>query len=95
MMAEYIGFLAATLTTVAFVPQAYKVYKTKSCGDLSLGLFSILSLGVFMWLIYGLMIRDMPIIFANTITFALAFYILVMKIIDLRRRTEFGESLVD
>ncbi len=87
IMAQYIGFLAATLTTVAFLPQAWKVHRTKSCGDLSLGLFLIFSVGVFTWLIYGILVGDWPIIVANVITFVLAFYILSMKILEMRRRS--------
>ena len=67
-MQELVGSIAAFLTTVAFVPQAYKVYKTNQTKDLSLFLFLIFSLGVFMWLIYGIMKEDLPIMIANSIT---------------------------
>ena len=79
-MQELIGYLAAFLTTVAFVPQAYKVFKTNQTKDLSLFLFLIFSLGVFMWLIYGIMKEDLPIIIANSITLFLSLYILYKKI---------------
>ncbi|WP_368031475.1 SemiSWEET family sugar transporter [Arcobacter sp. s6] len=79
-MQELVGSLAAFLTTVAFVPQAYKIYKTNQTKDLSLSLFLIFSSGVFMWLIYGIMIKDFPIMIANTITLFLSLYILYKKI---------------
>ena len=79
-MQELVGSIAAFLTTVAFVPQAYKVYKTNQTKDLSLFLFLIFSLGVFMWLIYGIMKEDPPIMIANSITLFLSLYILYKKI---------------
>ena len=79
-MQELVGSIAAFLTTVDFVPQAYKVYKTNQAKDLSLFLFLIFSLGVFMWLIYGIMKEDLPIMIANSITLFLSLYILYKKI---------------
>lgn len=79
-MQELVGSIAAFLTTVAFVPQAYKVFKTNQTKDLSLFLFLIFSLGVFMWLIYGIMKEDLPIMIANSITLFLSLYILYKKI---------------
>ena len=79
-MTDILGFAAAFLTTAAFVPQAMKVYKTQKTEDLSLGLFSMLFVGVFLWLIYGLMIGSNPVIAANAITLALVAYILKKKI---------------
>ena len=79
-MQELVGSIAAFLTTVAFVPQAYKVYKTNQTKDLSLFLFLIFSLGVFMWLIYGIMKEDLPIMIANSVTLFLSLYILYKKI---------------
>jgi len=79
-MTELIGFTAAFLTTAAFVPQALKVRKTRKTDDLSLGLFSMLFVGVLLWLVYGLLTGAMPVIVANTVTLALVAYILWMKI---------------
>jgi len=79
-MTDLLGFVAATLTTVAFVPQAYKVYKTKKTDDLSLSMFVMFSLGVFLWLMYGVLISSTPIICANIVTLALALYILSVKL---------------
>jgi len=77
---EYIGFFAAFCTTVAFLPQALKVYKTKSTKDISLLMFIIFTVGVFSWLVYGMNISNMPIIIANSITLILSIFILFYKI---------------
>ncbi len=79
-MVEFIGFLAAFLTTAAFVPQAIKVYKTQKTEDLSLGLFAMLFVGILLWLVYGILIGSMPVIAANAVTLVLVAYILWMKI---------------
>lgn len=77
---EWIGFAAAILTTSSFVPQAVKVYRTRQTGDLSLGMFLLFSLGVALWLVYGVIHQSLPIIAANFVTLALAMYILAMKL---------------
>ncbi len=79
-MTDILGFAAAFLTTAAFLPQAVKVYKTKKTEDLSLGLFGLLFVGVFLWFIYGLMINSYPVIIANAVTLVLVGYILIVKI---------------
>ena len=76
----YIGFFAAFCTTVAFLPQAIKVYKTKSTKDISLYMFLIFTIGVLSWLIYGLIINDWPVILANAVTLILSFFILIYKL---------------
>ena len=83
-MEEIIGYMAAFLTTIAFVPQAYKIYKTNETKDLSLSLFIIFSLGVFMWLIYGIILESVPMILANIITLFLSLYILYKKFRNLK-----------
>ncbi len=80
---EAIGYVAATLTTVSFLPQAILTIKTRDTSSLSLSMYSIFTLGVFCWLIYGLYIADTAIIAANAITFILAGIILVYKIYNL------------
>lgn len=75
-----IGGIAAILTTVAFVPQAYQSYKTCDLSGVSLPMYSVFTLGVGFWLIYGLLIHNWPIIVANAITFALSAMIMVLKI---------------
>ena len=79
-LTKYIGFFAAFCTTIAFLPQAIKVYKTKSTKDISLIMFIIFTLGVFSWLIYGLIINDLPVILANVVTLILSLFILLYKI---------------
>ncbi len=75
-----IGLIAATFTTISFVPQVVKSWRTKSAKDLSLGMFAIFCTGVFLWLIYGIINRDLPIILSNAVTFVLAVTILILKI---------------
>jgi len=77
---EIIGLTAAALTTISFLPQAIKVWKTKSTKDLSLGMFSIFTTGVFLWLVYGLLVSDIPIIAANAVTLLLSGTILFFKL---------------
>ncbi|WP_298793423.1 SemiSWEET transporter [uncultured Allomuricauda sp.] len=77
---EIIGLVAATLTTVAFVPQVFKAWKNKSTKDVSLTMYLILLTGIILWLYYGFAIKSLPIIFANAITGVLVLSILVLKI---------------
>ena len=83
--ANLVGSLAAALTTLAFVPQAYRSYKTRDLSGISLPMYSIFTLGVALWLVYGLFLMNWPIIIANAITFALSATILVLKIKESRR----------
>ena len=75
-----LGYAAATCTTVAFVPQVVRIWRTRSTRDISLGMFIVLTAGVMMWLIYGLIIHDRPLVVANGVTFVLSLAILVMKL---------------
>ena len=75
-----IGYLAATLTTASFLPQAILTIKTKDTESLSLSMHGLFTLGVFCWLVYGIYISDKAIIFANAITLVLAASILSFKI---------------
>jgi len=75
-----IGLAAATLTTVGFIPQAFKIIRTRNTRDLSLTMYIILAIGVTLWLIYGIMINDLPVIFANTVTSVFIFMILFLKV---------------
>ena len=79
-LTKYIGFFAAFCTTIAFLPQAVKVYKTKSTKDISLLMFVIFPVGVASWLAYGVYLNDLPLITANTITLILSLFILFYKI---------------
>lgn len=77
---EAIGAIAAVLTTMAFIPQAWLTWKSKRADGVSLGMYSIFTTGVALWLLYGLLIEAWPVIIANAFTLALALFILVMKI---------------
>ena len=77
---KYIGFFAAFCTTIAFLPQAIKVYRTKSTKDISLLMFIIFTIGVASWLAYGFYLTDLPLITANAITLLLSLFILFYKI---------------
>ncbi|MCA1530820.1 MULTISPECIES: SemiSWEET transporter [Bradyrhizobium] len=78
---KLIGFAAATCTTVAYAPAAIKVWKTRSTGDISLGMFVVMVLGLALWLVYGLFSGDAPLVAANAITMVLAGGILLMKLL--------------
>ncbi|MDH4058343.1 MAG: SemiSWEET transporter [Cyclobacteriaceae bacterium] len=75
-----LGLFAGSLTTIAFLPQVLKTWKSRSAKDLSLGMFSIFTLGVILWLAYGIIINDLPIIVANLVTLILASTLLVWKL---------------
>ena len=75
-----IGLCAAALTTLSFVPQAVQVIRTRNTKDLSLSMYIIFTGGVLLWLVYGFLIGDVPIMFCNTITLVLAVIILGMKL---------------
>ena len=79
-MIDLLGYIAGTLTTIAFIPQFLKAWKTKSTKDISLSMFLMFTIGVGLWLIYGIIKKDYPIIAANTVTVTLAAMILAMKI---------------
>ena len=77
---EIIGYCAASLTTIAFLPQAIRSWRTKDLSGISLGMYSLFTVGVGLWLIYGLIIEKWPLIIANALTFALALSILLLKL---------------
>ena len=76
---DLIGYFSAFLTTLAFVPQAHHSWKTRDLSGVSLPMYSLFSLGVVGWLVYGIMITSWPIIVANSITLLLAFVVLCLK----------------
>jgi MtN3 and saliva related transmembrane protein len=78
---NYIGFLAATLTTVSFIPQALKIFRTRQTKDISLWMYISFVIGVSLWLVYGIIGHDWPIILANIVTLTLVIPILIFKII--------------
>ena len=77
---DFFGFSAALLTTIAFLPQLYKTWKTKSAGDVSLVMLILFITGLLCWIIYGIKIHSIPILVANIITFIFNFSILILKI---------------
>jgi MtN3 and saliva related transmembrane protein len=79
---DYIGSFAATCTTIAFIPQAIQSYRTRDLSGISLPMYGIFTTGVALWLVYGLLKQDWPIIVANTITVALSAMILILKIME-------------
>lgn len=80
MNPEIIGGIAAILTTAAYIPQFIKVFREKNTKSLSLGMYILITTGLAVWLIYGLMIDSPSVIFANGVTMMLAGGILFMKI---------------
>jgi MtN3 and saliva related transmembrane protein len=75
-----IGTIAAVLTTMAFLPQAWRSWRTRNLSGVSLAMYSLFTLGVFLWLVYGILLGQWPIIVANAITFVLSCSILFLKI---------------
>ncbi|MCC5815933.1 MAG: SemiSWEET transporter [Leptospira sp.] len=75
-----IGYLAAILTTIAFLPQVLRVVVTKKTRDISRNMYIILTTGVFLWLVYGFIKSDLPIILANSITLLFTITILILKV---------------
>lgn len=77
---EWIGGAAAVLTTCSFIPQAWKVWKTRHTHDISLLMYTLFTCGVALWLVYGVLLGSWPIIIANSITLVLAGAVLVLKL---------------
>ena len=77
---HHIGFIAAILTTAAFVPQVVKTHRSKHTKDISLTMYIVFCIGVGLWTIYGLVLGLIPVVLANSATLALSLYVLIMKI---------------
>lgn len=77
---ELIGTIAACLTTASFVPQAWHSFRTRDVRGISLGMYSLFTLGVALWLVYGILLQAWPLIVSNAITTCLALAILAMKL---------------
>jgi MtN3 and saliva related transmembrane protein len=77
---ELIGYVAALCTTASFLPQAWLTFRTRDVRGISLGMYSVFTLGVSLWLVYGAMLRAWPIVIANAVTLVLACAILAMKL---------------
>lgn len=75
-----IGLLAGACTTLSLLPQVIKTFGTKETKDISLPMYIILTAGILLWIVYGFLIHDLPVILANSISFALASIILILKV---------------
>ena len=75
-----IGLIAAVCTTCSFLPQVIKILRSKRTRDVSLWMYSILTTGLFLWLVYGFILNDVPLIAANSVSFTLSLCVLVLKI---------------
>jgi MtN3 and saliva related transmembrane protein len=82
---EWTGYAAASLTTLSFVPQAWLTLRTRDVSGISLGMYSVFTLGTALWLAWGLQIGAWPVVLANAVTLALAATILGMKLALMRR----------
>ncbi len=80
MNLEWVGFVAATLTSGSFIPQAVMTIRTRDTRSISLSMYVIFTIGVALWLVYGISLESWPMIFANSTTLALAATILVLKL---------------
>ena len=78
---DLIGYLAAGLTTASFIPQAWLTFRTRDVSGVSLGMYSVFTVGIALWLAYGWLIAAWPVVIANTITLGLATSILTMKLV--------------
>lgn len=79
-LTDLIGYLAASLTTLSFVPQAWHTFTTRDVRGVSLGMYATFTAGVALWLAYGVLLQAWPIVMANAITLTLSAGILVMKL---------------
>jgi len=80
-LTDAVGSIAAFLTTVSFVPQVWQTFRTRDVSGISLGMYSVFTVGIALWLAYGLMLQAWPIMIANAITLLLALSILMMKLL--------------
>lgn len=91
---DLLGYVAATLTTLSFVPQAVLTVRTRNVAGISLGMYGAFTVGVALWLVYGLLLGQWPIVVANALTLALASVILVLKVaVERGRRNQADQPL--
>lgn len=89
---DSLGLMAAVLTTGSFVPQAMLTLRTRDVSGISVGMYGAFTLGVALWLLYGLLLREWPIVLANAVTLVLASTILVTKIVVDRHKRRAGRG---
>lgn len=82
---DWVGFIAAFLTTTAFLPQAYHSWKTRDLSGISLPMYCLFTFGVAAWLIYGVLISSLPVIVANSITLMLSAIVLYLKVTQIKK----------
>lgn len=80
MTIEWIGYLAAICTTFSFIPQVLHILRTRDTHAISLGMYSIFTIGIALWMVYGVMLKNLPMMIANSITLTLALFILGFKV---------------
>jgi MtN3 and saliva related transmembrane protein len=78
MSMTLLGVVAGILTSSSFIPQAYKVIKTKRTHDISIPMYCLCTVGVFLWIVYGLMIKDIAVLLTNVVTFVPTVMILIL-----------------
>ncbi|HEY4340353.1 MAG TPA: SemiSWEET transporter [Steroidobacteraceae bacterium] len=79
-MIDLVGFAAGIFTTIAFIPQAWHSWRTRDLSGISLRMYGLFTLGVSLWLIYGIAVRSLPITIANAVTLLLAGLVLSLKL---------------
>lgn len=84
-LTDSLGYIAATLTTASFIPQAWLTFRSRDVSGISLGMYGAFTFGIALWLGYGVMLQAWPIVIANAITFVLAATILGMKLVMQKR----------
>ncbi len=82
---ETIGFIAGICTTLSFIPQIVKILKTSKTRDISFVMYAVLTMGIFLWMVYGILLGELPLIIANGISFMFCLAILTMKLVYGRR----------
>lgn len=80
-MIQVLGFIAGIFTSVAFIPQVYKAYSSKKVNDLAWGLAVMYWVGIFLWLLYGMLLKDVTLVFANSVSLILSTLLIIAKII--------------
>ncbi len=79
-ISSFIGIIAGIITTSALIPQAVKIYRNKSARDISLAMFIFLAVGICLWLFYGILLGELPLILANSFSLLFILSIIIMKI---------------
>lgn len=82
-----VGYIAGFCTAIAQFPQAYKVYKTKNTDSISIGMYSIMTLGIVFWFSYGLLLSDWPMILSNGVCLLPSFYTLYVTVKNLSHKS--------